>query len=173
MLRHRSKPMIDDGHSTTSEPATRPALVAGLIGGTAFLAVWMALAAIGDGNPWGPLSRISTMLLGEDALEAKVSPRVVIVALLVHGALSTAYAVLLAVLIERLSATPPVVLGILFGLLLYAMNFHFFTAWFDSFVAARGTVVVFGHVTFGIMTAVAYESFRGEPEDEPRTVPPR
>ncbi len=98
--------------------------------------------------------------MGERALEsttAAFDTSLAIVALFVHFALSILYAVILSYVIYRLETAAALLVGALFGLVLYMINFYAFTGLFTWFVAGRNWVSIVAHLIFGIMLAFAYK----------------
>ena len=84
---------------------------------------------------------------------------VMLVATLVHFALSITYALTLSVFISRLSMLLSLLAGAAFGLLLYAINMYGFTFVFPWFVAAREWVTAATHVVFGTVAAAVYKAW--------------
>ena len=82
---------------------------------------------------------------------------VMLVATLVHFALSIAYSVILSRVIARLGTALSLLAGIVFGLLLYGINMYGFTAVFPWFEATRDWITVIAHVVFGIVAAAVYK----------------
>lgn len=144
----------------------RLALAAGLIGGVAYLlmqALWTPLRT-GE-NLWTWVHMSGAIVLGSGALQARDSfdLPVLIVALLVHFALALVYGAVLALVLTRRDAAalrwslaPTTAAGALFGLALYALNYHVFTLWFPWFAELRHGVTIFNNVVFGAATAFAY-----------------
>ena len=83
-------------------------------------------------------------------------PVIIGVATLVHAALSLAYAAVLAKAIRGLSLGPALVVGGVFGLVLYGVNLYGFTAIFPWFVQVRGGITLIAHVVFGITAAAVH-----------------
>ena len=82
---------------------------------------------------------------------------VMLVATLVHFALSVAYGLILSRLTSHLRARRPSLLaGAVFGLCLYAVNMYGFTTVFPWFNASRGWITAATHVAFGMSAAAAY-----------------
>jgi uncharacterized membrane protein YagU involved in acid resistance len=82
--------------------------------------------------------------------------RVLLVATLVHFALSLAYGLILSRLIWRLRLSASVLAGIVFGLFVFALNMYGFTAVFPWFEATRDWITVAAHVVFGMVAAGVY-----------------
>jgi hypothetical protein len=134
------------------------ALAGAVVSTVAQLALWWL-----SGDAWLELlfrdARLAAaIVLGERVLSplASVDPSVMMVAAIVHCALSLAYATVVAALIERQTIVGSVLTGAGFGLALYVVNLYGFTAIFPWFAAARGLVTVAAHVAFGVSAALAY-----------------
>jgi hypothetical protein len=143
-----------------------PALQAGLIGGCAYLIMqflWSSLATGSDQWMWFRMA--GAIALGRDALLTVdvFDPLVTLVALLVHFWLSLVYAVVLAFVLSRWSGGAPrwsggvcALIGAVFGVLLYAVNYYGFTGWFPWFGELRHAVTIANNLAFGAVTALAY-----------------
>jgi hypothetical protein len=81
---------------------------------------------------------------------------VMLVATLVHFALSVAYGLILCRLTARLRAASSLLAGAVFGLCLYAVNMYGFTSIFPWFDDSRGWITAATHVAFGMSAAGAY-----------------
>ena len=82
---------------------------------------------------------------------------VVLVATLVHFALSIAYGLALSPLISRLRTLPSMLVGAALGLGLYGINMYGFTAVFPWFEATRDWITVVTHAVFGVAAAGVYK----------------
>src|SRR5437667_12113829 len=85
------------------------------------------------------------------------SSRVMLVATMVHFALSVAYGLALSALIRRLRTLPSMLAGAAFGLCLYGVNMYGFTAVFPWFEATRDWITVATHAVFGVAAAGVYK----------------
>ena len=135
-------------------------LWSGLIGGTAFLALALLLIPrIDHVAPWVIIRYIGAIGLGQAALPppSDFDGGILIAALLVHVLLSIAYAILLDLMVRRLRLGPAFLVGLIFGLGLYLVNFYFFSGLFPWFASMRTLVVMLDHVIFGVVTAASYE----------------
>jgi uncharacterized membrane protein YagU involved in acid resistance len=83
--------------------------------------------------------------------------RIMLVATLVHFALSIAYGLILARLIARLGPALSLLVGAVFGLTVYGMNMYSFTSVFPWFEATRDWITVAAHLVFGIAAAGVYK----------------
>lgn len=75
------------------------------------------------------------------------------VATLVHVALSLAYTAVLAKVVSSMSLRSALLAGGAFGLVLYGINLHAFTAIFPWFIPVRGAITLVAHLVFGITAA--------------------
>jgi hypothetical protein len=78
---------------------------------------------------------------------------VLLVATLIHFALSVGYAVIAVQLTGRLRTGSALVVGALYGLLIYAVNLYGLTMLFPWFAVARDWVTLVTHVVFGVALA--------------------
>jgi hypothetical protein len=91
---------------------------------------------------------------------ASFDPAVMLVATVVHFALSVVYTALVAWLVGRHPPGHAMALGAGFGLALYAVNMHGFTLVYPWFAQARDWITVVAHVVFGVVAAVAWVKAR-------------
>lgn len=153
-VEHRT---LDACPAESGRPA--PALVALLAGGVAGTVATLAQVFLWwlAGLPlFDTLLRdarlAAAIVLGRGALsEASMATwSILLVATLVHFALSAAYALLPAHFSGRLPLLPDLLSGGLYGLLLYAINMYGFTAVFPWFALVRDPITLLAHVVFGI-----------------------
>jgi len=126
-----------------------PAISASVVAGLVFAVIEMALAwAVKGQSPWAPLHMIGAMGLGPDALAPAdtFDLRIVSVAVAIHMALAVLYGVILALIVQRLNTAAAVVVGALYGLALYLINFYGFTWLYPWFADARDWVSILSHV---------------------------
>jgi len=141
----------------------RAVIWSAIIAGLVFLMLEMVLVAtIGGGSPWGPPRMIAAMVMGKGVLPPPATFETVpmLVAMLVHFATSLAYAVILGWIISsrNLGLGMSILVGALFGLLLYVVNFYVFTAIWPWFAMARGMISIFAHVMYGLVLGWAYHA---------------
>lgn len=146
----------------------KAAVSAGLIAGLVFLVLEMVLVAtIGGGSPWGPPRMIGAILLGESVLPppATFDLMVLIVAMAVHFFLSVVLGIIFAFLSDRagLSLGPAVLAGLVFGLVVYFVNFYGMTAVFPWFAMARNAISIFAHGVFGLVLGYSYRALAARP----------
>jgi hypothetical protein len=138
------------------------AVWAGVVAGAAFMIVEMLLVPLLlDGSPWHMPLMIAAIVFGPSVLPppAIFGLGVFLVAIGVHFALSLAYAATLATAIGRAAPATAALVGIVFGLALYAVNFYLFTYMFPWFAGARNVVTVLAHVVCGALAGYTYRTF--------------
>lgn len=138
-------------------------LYAGLIAGAVFLVLEMLMVPLFLGeSAWGPPRMIGAILLGEAALPppATFNLGIVLVAIVLHFALSSVYGILLAAIIKRRTEGSAILIGVLFGLALYLINFYLFTGLFPWFAMARNWVSIVAHLVFGGVAGYAYKEIK-------------
>ncbi len=139
------------------------AVRAGLLAGLLFLILEMILVpVVGEGSPWGPPRMIGAILLGKGVLPPPADFAAVpfLAAIAVHFSLSVIYAIVLAALIKGFDTGVAILIGLVFGLALYFVNFYVLTAAFPWFAMARNPITVFTHLVFGACGGWAYLWFR-------------
>jgi len=145
----------------------KSAIWAGIIAGAVFVMVEMALIALGDGMVWGPPRMMAAIVMGEGVLPPPPTFDfvIVMVGMMVHFVLSIVLGLILGWIIARwrLSMTMSILAGIVFGLLVYLVNFYGFTAFFPWFEMARHAITIFSHLLFGAVLGGAYRAMAPAP----------
>ena len=148
---------------TQPHPLNGPAAIwASVIAGLAFAALEMVLVRVVDGmSPWLPLHLIGAIGLGPDALAPanNFDLKIVSTAVAIHMVLAILYGFILALIIARVDIGWAVVVGCVYGLVLYYINFYGFAAAFPWFADARGGVSVFTHIVQSGLMALLYKMF--------------
>lgn len=156
-LLHYTKNIIMNKHFL------KAAILAGLIAGVIFLMLEMILVPVFlDGSPWAPPRMIAAIILGKDVLPMPGQPvtfdiGVLMVAMMLHFILSIVYAVIIGWICKSLSMGASILLGALFGLVLYFVNFYGFTAVFPWFAMARNWVSIVSHLMFGVIAVYSFK----------------
>lgn len=138
------------------------AALSGLIGGAAFLMMEMLLISIFMGESiWGPPRMMAAIILGEGVLPSPGSPAtfnagIVMVAMLLHFALSITYAAIIDSVIRTRRASIALLVGAAAGLTIYVINFYGFTTVFPWFAMARNWISVVSHMAFGMIVAYSF-----------------
>lgn len=100
----------------------------------------------------------AAIVMGPAVLAPPTGATVMLVATVVHFALSIAYGLALAFLTVRLHGRASLAVGASFGVALFAVNMYGFTALFPWFDAARDPITLAAHVVFGLSAAAAYRA---------------
>lgn len=148
------------------------ALWAGVVAGIVFLVMEMMLAPLFGGAPsmWAPPRMIAAIAMGEGVLPPPAGFAVmpVMVALLIHFALSIAFGIATAFIIRTMSLGPAIAVGIVLALLLYVFVFYLMTPVWPWFASGRGWIAIVAHIAFGAVVAWWYRA-RANPREEHRT----
>lgn len=139
----------------------KAALWAALIAGAVFMILEMIMVPVFmGGSPWGPPRMIAAIGMGEGVLPppATFDAAIMMVAMLIHFALSIALAFLFASIARGRSLGMAIGVGAVFGLVIYLVNFYGMTAIFPWFAMARGWVAIFAHVVYGAVLGWVYAS---------------
>lgn len=137
------------------------AIWAGIIAGVVFMMLEMIMVTLfmPDGSPWGPPRMIAAIVMGQDVLPPPATFAVapMMAAMVLHFILSIIYAIILAFIVNRFGLGIAAIIGLVFGLILYLVNFYGFTAVFPWFAMGRGWISIFAHLMFGLIAALAYK----------------
>jgi hypothetical protein len=129
---------------------------AGLAGGVAFMLVEIAAAIMtGQSNPWLAPRAIADIVFG-GLLAGRSLPLVMLIALLTHFNLSLLYGRAAAWLVVRRGGRRWFTTGLLFGVVLYLVNYHVLGMFVPRIAAARSASWLFCHLAFGIAAAGCY-----------------
>ncbi|CAB3807528.1 hypothetical protein LMG28688_06564 [Paraburkholderia caffeinitolerans] len=151
-------------HFVRRMPEWPAALIGGCVAGAVFLVIELFAMRVMGQNVWAPLRMTAAIVMGRDVLAqpAAFSAAVMLGGLVVHFALSILFAVILAVIMAPFSLDSSVgmasLVGAVFGVLLYVINFYGMTQWFPWFADARGWVGFLNHIVFGLVAADTYLS---------------
>ena len=143
--------------------ATAAGIIAGVIATGAQLVLWWALTDALPSIFYRDARLTAAMLMGSDVLPppATFEWKVMIVATFIHFTLSILYALILAPLISRLGMLASVLVGAVFGLVIYVTNMYGMVLIFPWFSVARDWITVVAHIVFGISLAVPYKLLSG------------
>jgi hypothetical protein len=141
----------------------KAAIWAGIIAGIVFMMLEMVLVGtIGGQSPWGPPRMIAAMAMGKSVLPppATFELGIMMVAMMIHFVLSILLGVILGWAISRwrMSLVTAVIAGVVFGLLVYFVDFYLMTAIFPWFAMARGGISIFAHAMFGLVLGWTYHA---------------
>src|SRR5229473_2501434 len=150
-------------HFTHRMPDWRAAALAGVIAGVVFLVLEVVLMTLMTGaSPWASPRMIAAIILGRSALQspATFAVGVMIAALVVHFVLAIVFALILSLIMAPFSFDSSLAMaslvGAVFGLAIYLINFYGMTQFFPWFAEARNWVSVFAHLVFGVLAADTY-----------------
>lgn len=141
----------------------KAAVVAGLVAGLVFMMLEMALVGtIGGKSPWGPPRMIAAMAMGKEVLPppGTFDFGIVMVAMMIHFALSVILGIILGWAIShwRMNLLTAIIVGTIFGLVVYFVDFYIMTGIFPWFAMARGGISIFAHAVFGLVLGWTYHA---------------
>ena len=147
----------------------RAAVWAGLIAGAVFMMVEMALVGtVGGASPWGPPRMIGARVMGQSVLPppATFDAVIMMVAMVIHFLLSVLFGVVLGWAISRwrIGMAAALVAGLIFGLVVYFVDFYIMAAIFPWFAMARGAISISAHAIFGSVLGAAYRALAARRE---------
>ena len=143
----------------------RAALLAGVVAGIVFLILQMVGRAYQTGGSvWLAPRYIAAIALGEGVLPPPTNfdLGIFVVALIVNLVLSVLFALLLAAIIHEWDFWFGVIVGGLFGLAIYAINYYTFSRFFPWFFPIRSWVDILSHIVFGALAGGIYEALEIE-----------
>lgn len=137
-------------------------VAAGVVSTLVQVALWLAFTDEFPAILYRDARLAAALVLGRSVLPppATFDAAVMVVATLIHFALSLVYAGFITLLAARLAAFPAVLAGAAFGVMLYLVNLYGFTEVFPWFVAARGWIALLAHVAFGVAAVSAQQFLR-------------
>jgi hypothetical protein len=144
------------------EPDWAAAAVAGFVAGAVLMVLELIWAvAFSNDSPWATTYRIAALLMGPEVLHTpNFSLGVVITALITHYVLGIFFALILSIIMAPFhldsSAGMALVIGAVFGLVLYWVNFYGIARYFTWFQEMRGWASIVAHLVFGITAALVY-----------------
>lgn len=133
---------------------------AGIVATAVEIVLWSVFSDALPGILFRDAHFAAAIVMGREVLPppASFDWRVMLVATLVHFALSVAYGLMLSRLISRLRILSSLLAGAAFGLFLYAINMYGFTTVFPWFEATRDWITLVTHVAFGMVAAGTYRA---------------
>ncbi len=135
------------------------AIWAGLLAGILFLVALLLSSNSQIGESDLVWRMIAAIVQGEEALDPMVAMDngLLAAALLVHGALSILFGVLIALVIHRWGLLVGFLGGGLLGFFLYGINFFSMSFFFPWFYPLRSASWLIGHLIFGAAAGSIYE----------------
>ena len=136
---------------------------AGIVATVAQLLLWWSFWDVLPGILYRDARLAAAMVMGRGVLPppASFDWTVMAVATLIHFALSVVYSAVLAGLIARCSPVRALLVGAVYGLVLFAVNMYGFTLLFPWFTATRDWITMLTHVVFGVSAAWCYQALAG------------
>ena len=132
-------------------------MAAGILATVVQVALWLAFTDALPAILYRDARFAAAIVMGPSALSSAGSQAaIMLVATLVHFALSIVYGVIVSGLTARLRMPAALLAGGVFGVLLFIVNMYGFTAVFPWFVANRDGITLAAHVAFGAIAAGAY-----------------
>jgi hypothetical protein len=136
----------------------RAAFIAGLVAGFVFLIVQMlGQAMIVGQSAWIFPQYTGAIILGEEVLVEGFQLTAVVVGILLHFVFSVIFALILAAIIHEWELPVGMIVGLLFGLALYTINYYTFTRFFPWFFPISNWLDVVAHALFGLTAGAVYE----------------
>lgn len=131
---------------------------AGILSTVAQLLLWVAFGEDALGLLWRDSRLTAALVLGHGVLPppATFDIEVMLAATAIHFLLSILYAAALLP-VRRSGPAVSLLAGAGFGIVLYFVNMHGFTAIFPWFAEARGGITLATHVVFGVAVSMSYQ----------------
>ncbi len=156
--------------SERRSPNWTVAIAAGFAAGAVLMVLDLLWSTAFDPKgPWRTSHMIAPIFLGADTVRSSgfdFSVGIVALALATHYALGIVFGLILAAIMVPLrldfTAGRALVTGAVFGLVLYAVNFHLMTKWFPWLADLRGWASICAHVVFGMVAALIYWKLAGD-----------
>src|SRR5215831_11105631 len=141
------------------------AIWASVIAGLVFAVLEIAMVPMIQGkSPWAPLHMIGAIALGPGAMASPdtFDLGIVATAVVVHMVLAIIYGIILAYIVTRATTGMAVLIGAVYGLALYFINFYGFSKWFPWFAEARDSISIFTHIVQSGLMAYLYKLYSAE-----------
>lgn len=149
-------------HLEHRSPDLVAAAASGFVAGALLMVLELFWSSIvQDANPWVMSRKISAIVLGADVLRSsEFSVGIVGVALIIHYVLGIVFGLVLAAIIAPFhfdsSIGMAMLVGAVFGLILYLINFIALTSVFPWFADMRGWTTLVANLIFGMALALIY-----------------
>jgi len=133
-------------------------LAAGVLATIVEIVLWLVFTDALPGILFRDARFAAAIVMGPSVLSPTpdLDWRILSVATIVHFDLSVVYGLILCAMIWRLHMLSSLVVGALFGALLYVLNMYGFTAVFPWFATTRDWITFVAHVTFAMTAAGTY-----------------
>lgn len=140
-------------------------LWAGVVAGIVFYILSIILIPYVYGGSSSIIIRyLSSIVLGESILPppATLDVSALIVSIVCTLVLSIIFTLILAYIVHREGIITGILVGALFGLGLYFINYNTLTIYFEWFYVLKNPMNMINHVVFGILAGGLYETFEVE-----------
>jgi hypothetical protein len=146
-------------HPVNWSAALYAGIAAGILATVVQIALWSIFADALPTILFRDARFTAAIVMGRGVLlpPASFDGRIMLVATLVHFALSIIYGLSVSWVMARLRAAPSLLVGAIFGLAVYGLNMYGFATIFPWFEATRDWITVAAHVMFGIVAAGVYK----------------
>ncbi len=144
-------------------------LYSGIIAAVVFIILELILNPLILGTPaFGPPRMMAAIVMGKGVLPppATFDLGIMMAGMLLHIVLSIIFALILSLIIRNLSMEMALLVGAIFGLALYLVNFYGFTEVFPWFAKARNWVQIVIHILFGLIAAWSFKGFQAREPTE-------
>ena len=161
-LQARTLPRVRT-HAFTRRPDPVAALKAGLLAGVFAFVVLQFIGVVAyDEGAWKLLRMVAALARGPGVLDPddEFDAPVAFIGITLFLAISLLYALALSVLVADAPRRHAIAMGFAFGITLYFVNFHGFTALFPWFAPMRTFDTLVVHALFGVAIAKGYWFFR-------------
>lgn len=153
---------VHSHHYVRRTPDWSAAAVSGLAAGALLLVAELFWSTMVSGtNPWPMTRMIAAIVMGPDVLQSPMfSLGTTAAALVIHFVLGAVLGMILAAIVAPFQLDSSIgmamLVGAVFGAIVYFVNFYGMTRFFDWFAAERGWHTFLAHLLFGVCAALAY-----------------
>jgi hypothetical protein len=146
------------------------AVCAGLVAGALLMVLEMLwTVTVSGSSPWSTSHHVAAIVMGEKALESSTfNIGIVAVALATHYVLGVVFGLVLAIIIAGFHYEQNTgmleVLGVVFGTVLYLLNFYGMAVFFPWIADLRAWSTFIGHIIFGLTVVLTYQWLEGREE---------
>lgn len=134
-------------------------IAAGIFATVAQILLWWAFWNVLPSILYRDARYTAAILLGEGVLPppATFDWQIMLIATAIHTILSMLYAIVLRLLIDHAGLKTSLIIGGLYGLVIFGINMHGFTLIYPWFVETRDWITVIAHIVFGVSAASMYK----------------
>lgn len=154
----------DRGKERKTFLSGKAVFIAGLGAGAFFFLLEIVTGLLGAGTLLGPAHLTLRAFLGAPA--GPPSADMVALTVLLHAVLSLLTTAVLGLAIHRWRTELAVPLGLVYGVLLYTINFVVFAAWLPGLEGGRGIIMSLDYALYGMAAAWLYKRFQPDRPNE-------